>query len=216
MVFLIPTYEFVFVPFARKITHHRSGITQLQRVGVGLVLSAISMVVAGVVEVKRKNQAHNHKDITKPISVFWLSFQYGIFGIADMFTQVGLLEFFYKEAPVHMKSLSTSFTSLSLSFGYFLSSAFVSITNAVTKRITPSKQGWLQGININENNVDLFYWFLAVLSCLNFANYLYLASWYKYKTEEENDIVPKETEAAAKTNEVPTSDNINTQDTKDI
>ncbi|GKU91206.1 hypothetical protein SLEP1_g5108 [Rubroshorea leprosula] len=216
MVFLIPTYEFVFVPFARKITHHRSGITQLQRVGVGLVLSAISMVVAGVVEVKRKNQAHNHKDITKPISVFWLSFQYGIFGIADMFTLVGLLEFFYREAPVHMKSLSTSFTSLSLSFGYFLSSAFVSITNAVTKRITPSKQGWLQGININENNVDLFYWFLAVLSCLNFANYLYWASWYKYKTEEENDIVPKETEAAAKTNEVPTSDNINTQDTKDI
>ncbi|PQQ07120.1 protein NRT1/ PTR FAMILY 4.5-like [Prunus yedoensis var. nudiflora] len=180
MSILIPIYEFFFVPFARKITNHPSGITQLQRVGVGLVLSAISMAVAGIVEVKRKNQVH--KDIK--ISLFWLSFQYAIFGIADMFTLVGLLEFFYKEAPAGMKSLSTSFTWLSLSFGYFLSSIFVDVINAVTKRIAPSKQGWLHGIDINENNVHLFYWFLAILSCINFANYLYWASWYKYKTDE--------------------------------
>ncbi|CAL8166029.1 unnamed protein product [Prunus armeniaca] len=182
MSILIPIYEFFFVPFARKITNHPSGITQLQRVGVGLVLSAISMAVAGIVEVKRKNQVH--KDITKPISLFWLSFQYAIFGIADMFTLVGLLEFFYKEAPAGMKSLSTSFTWLSLAFGYFLSSIFVDVINAVTKRIAPSKQGWLHGIDINKNNVHLFYWFLAILSCINFANYLYWASWYKYKTDE--------------------------------
>ncbi|RXH82084.1 hypothetical protein DVH24_036425 [Malus domestica] len=90
MSILILLYEFFFVPFARNITKHPSGITQLQRVGVGLVLSAISMAVAGMVEQKRKNQAN--KDITKPISLFWLSFQYAIFGIADMFTLVGLLE----------------------------------------------------------------------------------------------------------------------------
>lgn len=92
MSILVPIYEFFFVPFARKITKHPSGITQLQRVGVGLVLSAISMAIAGIVEVKRRDQAH--RDIMKPISLFWLSFQYGIFGIADMFTLVGLLEFF--------------------------------------------------------------------------------------------------------------------------
>ncbi|OMO86197.1 Proton-dependent oligopeptide transporter family [Corchorus capsularis] len=182
MSVLIPVYEFVFVPFARKITQHPSGIRQLQRVGVGLVLSAISMAVAGVIEVKRRNQAH--KDITKPLSLFWLSFQYGIFGIADMFTLVGLLEFFYKEAPVCMRSLSTSFTWLSLSLGYFLSTVLVNIINSVTKRITPSKLGWLHGLDLNQNNLNLFYWFLAILSCLNFLNYLYWASWYKYKTEE--------------------------------
>ncbi|TQD77009.1 hypothetical protein C1H46_037455 [Malus baccata] len=77
MSILILLYEFFFVPFARKITKHPSGITQLQRVGVGLVLSAISMAVARMVEQKRRNQAN--KDITKPISLFWLSFQYAIF-----------------------------------------------------------------------------------------------------------------------------------------
>lgn len=182
MSVLIPIYEFVFVPFARKITHHPAGITQLQRVGVGLVLSAISMVVAGIVEVKRRNQAN--KDPAHPISLFWLSFQYGIFGIADMFTLVGLLEFFYKEAPAGMRSLSTSFTWLSLAFGYFLSTVFVNVLNSVTKKITPSKQGWLHGLDLNKNNLNLFYWFLAILSCLNFVNYLYCAKWYKYKSEE--------------------------------
>ncbi|XP_050226087.1 protein NRT1/ PTR FAMILY 4.6-like [Mercurialis annua] len=182
MAILIPLYEFVFVPFARKITGHPSGITQLQRVGVGLVLSAISMAVAGIIEVKRRNQAN--KDPAHPISLFWLSFQFGIFGIADMFTLVGLLEFFYKEAPSGMKSLSTSFTWLSLSFGYFLSTVFVNIINAVTKRVAPSKQGWLHGQNINDNNLDLFYWFLAILSCINFGVYVLMASWYKYKTDE--------------------------------
>lgn len=182
MCILIPLYEFVFVPFARKITHHPTGITQLQRVGVGLVLSAVSMAVAGIVEVKRRN--HANKNPPEKISLFWLSFQYGIFGIADMFTLVGLLEFFYKEAPAGMRSLSTSFTWLSLSFGYYLSSVFVDIINSVTRKIAPSKQGWLHGLDLNKNNLDLFYWFLAVLSCLNFLNYLYWASWYKYKKED--------------------------------
>ncbi|CAJ2631797.1 unnamed protein product [Trifolium pratense] len=181
---LVPIYELFFVPFARKITNHPSGITQLQRVGVGLVLSVISMTVAGIVEVKRRDQGR--KDPNNPISLFWLSFQYGIFGIADMFTLVGLLEFFYRESPSSMKSLSTSFTWLSMSIGYFLSTVFVNLINVVTKRITPSKQGWLHGFDLNQSNLNLFYWFLAILSCLNFFNYLYWASRYKYKSEDQD------------------------------
>lgn len=100
-----------------------------------------------------------------------------------MFTLVGLLEFFYKEAPAGMRSLSTSFTFLSLSFGYFLSTVFVDVINAVTKKITPSKQGWLHGKDINKNNINLFYWFLAILSVLNFVIYVWSALWYKYKEE---------------------------------
>lgn len=184
MSVLIPLYEFLVVPFARKLTGHPSGITQLQRVGVGLVLLVVSMSIAGVIEVKRRDQALKYP--LKPISVFWLSFQYGVFGIADMFAMVGLMEFFYKEAPKGMRSLATSFALISLSFGYFLSSAFVSIINAITKRITPSKQGWLHGEDLNQNNLNLFYWFLAILSLLNFGNYLFWASWYKYKPDNND------------------------------
>ncbi|KAL3530100.1 hypothetical protein ACH5RR_009422, partial [Cinchona calisaya] len=181
MSILLPIYEFFFVPLARKITGHPTGITQLQRVGIGLVLSIISMSIAGVIEIKRRHQAL--KNPLKPISLFWLSFQYGVFGIADMFTVIGLMEFFYREAPKWMRSLSTSFALLSLSFGYFLSTAFVNLVNAVTKKVTPSKQGWLEAPDLNHNKLELFYWFLAILSLLNFANYLFWASWYKYKSD---------------------------------
>nr|GMD89963.1 protein NRT1/ PTR FAMILY 4.5-like [Ipomoea batatas] len=180
MVILIPLYDRVFVPFAAKLTGRPSGVTQLQRVGVGLVLSAVSMAVAAMVEVKRKE--HSLRNPLKPIHVMWLAFQYGIFGVADMFTLVGLLEFYYKEAPAGMRSLSTSFTWISLSFGYFLSSVFVGLINAITKALAPSKKGWLEGQDLDKNNLALFYWFLAILSCFNFANYLYWALWYKYKS----------------------------------
>ncbi|KAK7363377.1 hypothetical protein VNO77_05518 [Canavalia gladiata] len=179
MTLLIPVYEFVFVPLVRRITGHPNGITELQRVGVGLVLSAISMVIAGVVEVKRKQQFNDHNKHL--ISLFWLSFHYAIFGIADMFTLVGLLEFFYKEAPQGMRSLSTSFSFLSLSIGYYLSTAFVELINLVTSKIAKSKKGWLEGRDLNKNHVELFYFFLATLSMLNFFIYLLCAKWYKYQ-----------------------------------
>uniref|UniRef100_A0A1D1ZF76 Nitrate transporter 1.3 n=2 Tax=Anthurium amnicola TaxID=1678845 RepID=A0A1D1ZF76_9ARAE len=177
--------ERLLVPLARRLTRHPQGVTSLQRVGVGLVLSAISMATAALVEVKRRDAA---LDPTNPrlISIFWLSFQFGIFGIADMFTLVGLMEFFYSEAPAGMRSLSTSFAFLSLSFGYFLSTIFVDIINAITSRTSANRQGWLLGLDLNHSRLDYFYWFLAVLSCINFLNYLFWANWYKYKDATTN------------------------------
>ncbi|WP_370657027.1 POT-type proton-dependent oligopeptide transporter, partial [Klebsiella pneumoniae] len=60
-----------------------------------------------------------------PMTVFWLAPQFGIFGLADMFTMVGLLEFFYAEISKGMKSLGTSIAFSSLAFGYLLSSIVV-------------------------------------------------------------------------------------------
>jgi len=101
MTLLIPVYEFSFVLLAREITGHPNGITELQRVGVELVFSAISMIITGLVEVKRKNYLNDHNN--HKIGLFWLSFHYAIFGIANMFTLVGLLEFSYKKAPQGMR-----------------------------------------------------------------------------------------------------------------
>jgi len=191
LIFAVPIYEQLFVPFARRLTGIPTGITYLQRVGVGLVLSIVSMVMAAVVEVQRKKVAERHGMLDMipgfqhlPMSCFWLAPQFAVFGIADMFTYVGLMEFFYSQAPQALKSMSSSFLWCSLSLGYFMSTVIVKAVNKATKKKTASG-GWLAGENINRNHLDLFFWLLAVLSTVNLFNYLFWASWYKYKPQEK-------------------------------
>jgi peptide/histidine transporter 3/4 len=147
------------------------------------------MAIAAIVEVKRKNVASDNNMLDAipglqplPISIFWLSFQYFVFGIADMFTYVGLLEFFYSQAPKGLKSTSTCFLWSSMAIGYFLSSIMVQIVNRATKNITASG-GWLAGNNINRNHLNLFYLLLSLLSLINFFAYLFVSMMYKYRPQ---------------------------------
>ncbi|KAL8108219.1 hypothetical protein AgCh_024605 [Apium graveolens] len=195
LIFLAPAYDLLFVPFARKFTGLPTGITHLQRVGVGLVLSSLSMGAAAIFEVKRKGVARDNNMLDAipvlqplPITVFWLVIQYFIFGIADMFTYVGLLEFFYSEAPKGLKSISTCFLWSSMALGYYLSTILVEIVNASTKKYTASG-GWLAGNNINRNHLNLFYWLLSLLSLINFFVYLFVAKRYKYRPQISTDVV---------------------------
>lgn len=181
MFVFIPIYDRIFVPIARKFTGIPTGIRYLQRIGVGLVLSAISMAVAGIVETRRKSVAieNNMVDSIQPLpmSVFWLGYQYAIFGLADMFTLIGLLEFFYAESSAGMKSLSTAISWCSLAIGYFLSSVVVEVVNKASG-------GWLANNNLNRDKLNYFYWLLAAVSVVNFGIYLVCASWYRYKKVE--------------------------------
>ncbi|KAG6581385.1 Protein NRT1/ PTR FAMILY 4.6 [Cucurbita argyrosperma subsp. argyrosperma] len=190
LIIMAPIYDKILVPFARKFTGIPTGITPLQRVGVGLVLSIISMAVAALVEVKRKGVArdHNMLDATPvlqplPISTFWLSFQFFIFGIADLFAYVGLLDFFYSEAPKALKSVSTCFLWSSMGMGYFLSTIIVKVVNSATKGITKNG-GWLIGNNINRNHLNLFYWLLSILSFINFFIYIFATQKYNYRNHK--------------------------------
>ncbi|KAK1392493.1 hypothetical protein POM88_011549 [Heracleum sosnowskyi] len=92
----MPIYDRICVPALRKLTGIPTGIRHLQRIGAGLVLSTISMVVAGYVETRRKHVAGKHTMVDSPdplpMSVLWLGFQYGLVGMADMFTLVELLD----------------------------------------------------------------------------------------------------------------------------
>ncbi|KAL0384660.1 UNVERIFIED_CONTAM: protein NRT1/ PTR FAMILY 4.3 [Sesamum radiatum] len=173
LIFIVPLYDAFFVPFARRITGHDSGITPLQRIGAGLFLATFSMISAALMEYKRRESAVKSHEI---LSIFWITPQFLIFGISEMFTAVGLIEFFYKQSLKGMQSFLTAITYCSFSFGFFLSSLLVSLVNKVTSG--SSVDGWLSDNDLNKDRLDLFYWFLAVLSFLNFLNYLFWARWY--------------------------------------
>ncbi|QCD82710.1 protein NRT1/ PTR FAMILY 4.6-like [Vigna unguiculata] len=184
IMILAPVYDHIIIPFARRVTKTEMGISHLQRIGIGLVLSIVAMAVAAVVEVKRKRVATHSgllDDATKPLPItfFWIAFQYLFLGSADLFTLAGLLEFFFTEAPSSMRSLATSLSFASLAVGYYLSSAIVAIVNSVTGNT--SHRPWLSGANLNHYDLDRFYWLMCVLSALNFLHYLFWAIKYKYR-----------------------------------
>lgn len=131
------------------------------------------MVSAALMENKRRISAVNEN---KTISIFWITPQFLIFGISEMFTAVGLIEFFYKQSLKGMQSFLTAITYCSYSFGFYLSSLLVSLVNKTTSN--SSHGGWLSDNNLNKDRLDLFYRLLAVLSFLNFLNYLFWATWY--------------------------------------
>ncbi|KAL0358026.1 UNVERIFIED_CONTAM: protein NRT1/ PTR FAMILY 4.6 [Sesamum calycinum] len=186
IMILAPLYDHVIIPFARRVTKSEMGISHLQRIGVGLVLSIIAMAVAAVVEIKRKRVATDSGllDSTEPLPVtfLWIAFQYLFLGSADLFTLAGLMEFFFTEAPFSMRSLATSLSFASLAMGYYLSTVIVSIVNGVTggSRHEP----WLWGSNLNDYHLDRFYWLLCLLSGLNFMQYLFWATRYKYRSTQ--------------------------------
>ncbi|XP_057980256.1 protein NRT1/ PTR FAMILY 4.6-like isoform X2 [Malania oleifera] len=183
IIILAPFYNHIIIPFARKVNKTEMGITHLQRIGTGLVLSIIAMAVAALVEIKRKGVAAQYGLLNSaqplPLTFLWIAFQYLFLGSADLFTLAGMMEFFFTEAPLSMRSLATALAWASLAMGYYLSSVLVSTVNRVTGN--SQHQPWLFGSNLNHCHLERFYWLMCVLSGLNFLHYLLWASRYKYR-----------------------------------
>ncbi|KAJ7950176.1 protein NRT1/ PTR FAMILY 8.1-like [Quillaja saponaria] len=181
VIFWAPVYDRLIVPYARKITGHERGFTQLQRMGIGLVISFFSMITAGVLEVIRLNivRKNNYYDLEYiPMSIFWQVPQYFLIGCAEVFTFIGQLEFFYDQAPDAMRSLGSALSLTTVALGNYLSTLLVTIVTKVTT--SHGKLGWIPD-NLNRGHLDYFYWLLAILSVLNFFAYLWIAKWYTYK-----------------------------------
>lgn len=164
----IPIYDRILVPILRVIAGKSSGITMLQRMGVGILLSILSMVIAALVERKRLQTALDYglvdkPDVPIPMSIWWLVPQYVLFGIADVFTIVGLQEFFYDQFPSELKSIGLSLFLSVLGVGSFLSSFLISVIEKTTGG--DGQDGWFSN-NLNRAHLDYFYWLLAGLSAV--------------------------------------------------
>ncbi|KAF6155736.1 hypothetical protein GIB67_007173 [Kingdonia uniflora] len=184
IMILAPIYDHFIIPFARKVRKTEMGISHLQRIGVGLILSIIAMAVAAFVETKRKSVASYSGLLDSkeplPITFFWIGIQYLFLGSADLFTLAGLMEFFFTEAPASMRSLAMALSWASLAMGYYLSSVLVSIVNSVTG--SHSHTPWLSGSSLNHYHLEWFYTLMCVLSGLNFLHYIFWASRYNYRS----------------------------------
>ncbi|OWM85097.1 protein NRT1/ PTR FAMILY 5.10-like [Punica granatum] len=187
-VLFIPIYERVLVPLARAFTGRPVGITMLQRIGIGMFLSITSMVVAALVESERLKTARecgliDKPNATVPMSVWWLIPQYVLIGVSDVFTMVGLQEFFYDQVPSEWRSIGLSLYLSIFGVGSFLSSFLVSAIEKATGG--GGREGWFAN-NLNKAHLDYFYWLLAGMSALELIAFIYFANSYVYNRARQS------------------------------
>ncbi|KAI8526734.1 hypothetical protein RHMOL_Rhmol12G0018900 [Rhododendron molle] len=177
-IFLILSlYYLIFVPLSRRITGHPHGASQLQRVGIGMAVSILSVAWAAIFERYRRNYAIEHGyeasflSAMPNLSAYWLLIQYCLIGIAEVFCIVGLLEFLYEEAPDAMRSIGSAYAALAGGLGCFAATILNNIVKSATGSDKERRESWLSQ-NINTGRFDYFYWLLTVLSVINFCAFL--------------------------------------------
>ncbi|KAI5019328.1 hypothetical protein ZWY2020_044216 [Hordeum vulgare] len=188
MITCVALYDRVLVPVARRVTGAALGITMLQRIGTGMALAVAALVAAALVEMRRLSAAVDagvvdQPDAAVPMSLWWIVPQYVLLGAADVFTMVGMQEFFYDQMPGALKSLGLALYLSVLGVGSFISSFLISVIDGVTR--SGGGTSWFAD-NLNRGHLDYFYLLLAALTALELLAFLYFAASYVYKRKAGN------------------------------
>ncbi|KAH6772882.1 nitrate transporter 1.5 [Perilla frutescens var. frutescens] len=161
------------------------GLTELERMGIGLVIAVAAMVSAGGVEQLRLRHARDDCPScvdSSSVSIFWQVPQYVLIGASEVFMYVGQLEFFNGQAPDGLKSFGSALSMTSISLGNYVSSLIVTIVMKVST--SDDMPGWIPR-NLNKGHLDRFYYLLAALTAADLALYIVCAKWYKYTRFED-------------------------------
>lgn len=190
LVFLV-LYDRILVRTLRRFTGNPRGITILQRIGTGLTIHILVMVVATIAEIKRIRVVKEHglqgnPRAVAPLTIFILLPQYLLMGIAEAFLEVGKLEFFYNQAPESMQSIGTALVGSTTGIGSFLSSFLLTVTTKITGR--KGHSNWVSD-NLNASRLYYYYALLAVLNILNLIFFLVVSRFYVYKRETNEAFV---------------------------
>ncbi|VAH95678.1 unnamed protein product [Triticum turgidum subsp. durum] len=194
-------YESVLVPLVRRYTGKAKGFSQTQRLGIGFALSMLTMVYSAMLEMKRLAIAQASgladQNVPVPVSILWQVPAYVMQGTAGVFAGIGMVEFFYDEAPYTMKSLCAAFSQLAVASAAYFNALVFSVVAVATKH--GGAPGWIPD-NLNKGHLDYFFWMMAALSLLNLAQFvhysmsftsaysLYLAANFKPREEFETKL----------------------------
>ncbi|KAK6119386.1 hypothetical protein DH2020_046874 [Rehmannia glutinosa] len=176
-------YEKVIVPLYVKLTKKEPKIpSELKRMGIGMVISIIGMIVAGLVEQYRLKYANEGE--TSSLSIFWQVPQYVLVGISEAFIYVAQWEFFASQIPDGLKSLGLGLSMSSSALGSFLCSIILTVVMKVTSK--DGKPGWISP-NLNEGHMDRFFFLSAALIAFDLVLFIACANRFKSIKLEKRD-----------------------------
>ncbi|KAL2892630.1 Protein NRT1/ PTR FAMILY 7.3 [Bienertia sinuspersici] len=160
----------------------KKGLTELERMGMGLIFGILSMIVAGIVEIYRlKYATENCTDCdsryASSLNILWQIPQFVLVGASEVYMFVPQLEFYNGQAPEGLRSFGSALYTLSMSLGNYASIMIVNIVMKMTTR--DNMPGWIPQ-ELNNGHLEQFYFLLAFLTTVDFGVFLYYAKAYKY------------------------------------
>ena len=155
VMLLIPFNNLVLYPALRKMGFN---VTALRRMGWGIAISALSWIVAGVLQLQM--------DEGQQVSLAWQTLPYLLLTFGEVLVSATALEFAYSQAPMAMKGVIMAFWYLTSTFG----GLWVLLTNASVR--DPAVIGWIQAQGWTENAFLMFFFAgFAFVAALAFALY---------------------------------------------
>ncbi|WVZ57908.1 hypothetical protein U9M48_008242 [Paspalum notatum var. saurae] len=177
ILILAPAYKKVVVPVASRITGMKQGLSDMQRIGIGMVFAMLSMVSAALVEMVRLDIANNsglvNRSTMVPMSILWQAPQYMFVGVAKVFGVVGFIEFAYEQSPDAMRSLCQACSLIMVTLASYFVSVILKIINSVT--VGKGSHGWIPD-NLNQGHLDQLFWLMAGLQLMNLIAFAYCAT----------------------------------------
>uniref|UniRef100_A0A1S3ZY37 Protein NRT1/ PTR FAMILY 1.2-like n=1 Tax=Nicotiana tabacum TaxID=4097 RepID=A0A1S3ZY37_TOBAC len=171
-------YDRVILPLASKIRGRAVRLTPIVRMGIGIFVSCMSMLVSGIVEHVRRRRAISQGLLNNPeglveMSAMWLILQNSLNGIAEAFSAIGQTEFYYSELPSSMSSLASALLGLGMAVANLLAIVILSAVDKYTKG--DGKESWVSS-SINKGHYEYYYWLLAIMTSFNLL-YFMICSW---------------------------------------
>lgn len=193
-------YEQIYISYRKKHLKNDKRLSISARIKIGIVMSILCMLVAGIVEGKRRAVSRKHGTFTAPLGVEFLLPQFILSGLTEAFAAVAVMEFFTTRMPENMRSVAGSIFFLSLSIASYLNSLIVNIIHSVTGR--KGKSPWLNGKDLNDERLDYYYYLIAGFAALNFLYFVFFSQKYVVSGTAiaiSNEGVKKDTAAENKT-----------------
>lgn len=190
ILILVPFMDRVVYPLLDKYWKRPS---QLVRIGFGMVLAVSGMVVAGILEIYRKEELSQSGGFSQLVaekyfnasyySVMLQVPQFVLIGASEVFTMVTGMEFAYSEAPSSLQGLVMGMFLVTSGLGHYIGSLLINIVNAAT----PGDE-WYPD-EINTGHLDYYFFLVGGLMMLNTLVYFIIAYRYKSVKYKEKDYV---------------------------
>ncbi|CAN8277116.1 unnamed protein product [Cochlearia groenlandica] len=176
----ISVYECIIIPIAKKTTGRKTRLSMKQRIEIGICIGIVCMVVAGLLEKKRRESALKNGSFVSPVSIVMLLPQFVLAGLTEAFSAVALMEFLTVRMPEHMRTVAGAIFFVSSSIASYISTLLINVIDALTRK---GGESWLGSKDLNKNKLENYFFIIAGIQVLNLIYFRFYAS--RFATENK-------------------------------